>query len=153
MLRNWNSHALLVGMWNSVVAMMRTVWKYLFLCRIQGIFFLTFFFFSFFKFYFTILYWFCHTSTWIRQGCTHVPNPEPPTHLPPHTISVGHPSAPAPSILYPASNLDWHGCNHHLQWFKSPKNKVWHCFHCFPIYFPWSDGTSCHDLCFLNVEL
>ena len=26
--------------------------------------------------------------------------------------------------------------NHHLQWFWSPKNKVWHCFHCFPIYFP-----------------
>ena len=25
--------------------------------------------------------------------------------------------------------------------------------HCFPIYFPWSDGTGCHDLCFLNVEL
>ena len=25
------------------------------------------------------------------------------------------------------------------------KNKVWHCFHCFPIYFPWSDGTRCHD--------
>ena len=23
----------------------------------------------------------------------------------------------------------------------------------FPIYFPWSDGTRCHDLCFLNVEL
>ena len=34
-----------------------------------------------------------------------------------------------------------------------PKNKVWHCFHCFPIYFPWSDGTRCHDLRFLNVEL
>ena len=33
------------------------------------------------------------------------------------------------------------------------KNKVWHCFHCFPIYFPWSDGTTCHDLSFLNVEL
>ena len=31
-------------------------------------------------------------------------------------------------------------------------NKVWHCFHCFPIYFPWSDGTRCHDLHFLNVE-
>ena len=29
----------------------------------------------------------------------------------------------------------------------------WHCFHCFPIYFPWSDGTRCHDLSFLNVEL
>ena len=24
-----------------------------------------------------------------------------------HTISLGHPCAPAPSILYPASNLDW----------------------------------------------
>ena len=34
-----------------------------------------------------------------------------------------------------------------------PKNKVWHCFHCIPIYFPWSDGTRCHDLRFLNVEL
>jgi len=26
-------------------------------------------------------------------------------------------------------------------------------FHCFPIYLPWSDGTGCHDLSFLNVEL
>ena len=25
--------------------------------------------------------------------------------------------------------------------FGAPQNKVWHCFHCFPIYFPWSDGT------------
>ena len=33
---------------------------------------------------------------------------------------------------------------------EPPKNKVWHCF---PICFPWSDGTRCHDLCFLNVEL
>ena len=31
------------------------------------------------------------------------PSPEPSSHLPPHTISLGHPSAPAPSILYPAS--------------------------------------------------
>ena len=36
---------------------------------------------------------------------------------------------------------------------EPPKNKVWHCFHCFPIYFPWSDGTGCHDLRFLSVEL
>ena len=35
---------------------------------------------------------------------------------------------------------------------EPPKNKVWHCFHCFPIYFPWSDGTRCHDLSFLNVD-
>ena len=37
--------------------------------------------------------------------------------------------------------------------FGAQKNKVWHCFHCFPIYFPWSDGTRCHDLRFLNVDL
>ena len=35
---------------------------------------------------------------------------------------------------------------------EPPKNKVWHCFHCFSIYLPWSDGTGCHDLSFLNVE-
>ena len=60
-----------------------------------------------FYFYFTILYWFCHTSTRIHHGCTRVPHPEPPSHLPPCTIPLGHPSAPAPSILYPESNLDW----------------------------------------------
>ena len=36
---------------------------------------------------------------------------------------------------------------------EPPKNKVWHCFYCFPIYFPWRDGTGCHDLRFVNVEL
>ena len=35
---------------------------------------------------------------------------------------------------------------------ESPKNKVSHCFHYFPIYLPWSDGTRCHDLSFLKVE-
>ena len=49
--------------------------------------------------------------------------------------------------------IKFHVCNHHLQWFWNPKIKVWHCFHCFPIYFPWSDGTRCHDVRFLNVEL
>ena len=34
-------------------------------------------------------------------------HPEPPSYLPPHTNPLGHPSAPAPSFLYPASNLDW----------------------------------------------
>ena len=33
-----------------------------------------------------------------------------------------------------------------------PKKKVCHCFHCFPIYLPWNDGTRCHNLSFLNVE-
>ena len=48
-----------------------------------------------------------------------------------------------------------------ILWLQTPcakmlepkKNKVSHCFHYFPIYLPWSDGTGCHDLRFLNVEL
>ena len=36
--------------------------------------------------------------------------------------------------------------------FGAQKYKVSHCFHCFPIYLPWSDGTRCHDLSFLNVK-
>ena len=31
--------------------------------------------------------------------------------------------------------------------FGAPQNKV---SHCFPIYFPWSDGTKYHDIHFLN---
>ena len=52
--------------------------------------------------------------------------------------------------------------NKHLliSWLQAPsivilehkKIKVCHFFHCFPIYLPWSDGTGCHDLSFLNVE-
>ena len=34
---------------------------------------------------------------------------------------------------------------------EPPQNKVCHCFHCFPVYFP-SDGTRYHDLCFLRAE-
>jgi len=36
--------------------------------------------------------------------------------------------------------------------FGAQENKVSHCFHCFPIYLPWSDGIRCCDLSFLNVE-
>ena len=50
-----------------------------------------------------------------------------------------------------------------ISWLQSPcavileprplqKKKKNHCFHCFPIYFPRSDGTRCHDLSFLNAE-
>ena len=47
-----------------------------------------------------------------------------------------------------------------ISWLQSPSavilepkklNSV-HCFHCFPIYLPWSDRTRYHDLHFLNVE-
>ena len=36
--------------------------------------------------------------------------------------------------------------------FGAQEKKVCHCFHYFPIYLLWSDGTGCHDLCVLNVE-
>ena len=65
------------------------------------------FYYYYYYFYFTILYWFCPTSTWICHGYTRVPHPEPPSHLPPRTIPLGHPSAPVPSLLYYASSLDW----------------------------------------------
>ena len=39
--------------------------------------------------YFTILYWFCHTSRCICHGCTRVPYPEPSSLLPPRTIPLG----------------------------------------------------------------
>src|SRR5574341_1134490 len=58
-----------------------------------------------------MLYWFCHTSTCIRHVCTPVPHPEPPSHLPPHSIPLGHPSAPALSALH-ALNLDWRSVSH-----------------------------------------
>ena len=47
-----------------------------------------------------------------------------------------------------------------ISWLQSPsavilepRKTVSHCFHHFPIYLPWSDGTGCHNLLFLNVEL
>ena len=49
-------------------------------------FFTLFFFILFFNF--TILYWFCHISTWIRHRYTRVPHPEPSSLLPPHTIPL-----------------------------------------------------------------
>ena len=55
---------------------------------------------------------FCHTLTWISHGCTCVPHPEPPSHLPPHPIPQCHPSAPAVSTLSHASNLDWQSTSH-----------------------------------------
>ena len=49
---------------------------------------------------FTILYWFCQISKWIRHRYTCVPHPEPSSLLPPCSIPLGRRSAPAPSIQY-----------------------------------------------------
>ena len=47
-----------------------------------------------------------------------------------------------------------------ISWLQSPSAvilepslfPVSHCFHCFPIYLPWSDGTRYHDLRFLKLS-
>ena len=36
--------------------------------------------------------------------------------------------------------------------FRVLKNKDFYCFHCLPIYLPWSNETKHHDLSFLNAE-
>ena len=114
-------------------------------------YFLIFFYvFMFLFFNFTILYWFCHISTKIRLRYTHVPHPEPSFLLPPHTIPLGRPSAPAPSIQYHASNLDWwlisymilyvfqsHSpkSSHPLPLPQSPKDcSIHHCLFCCIVY-------------------
>ena len=55
---------------------------------------------------------FCHTLTWISQGCICAPHPEPLSGLPPHPIPQGCPSAPALSALLHASNLNWSSISH-----------------------------------------
>ena len=37
--------------------------------------------------------------------------------------------------------------------FGAQEKKIFHYFHFFPIYLPWSVGTGCHGLGFLNVAL
>ena len=53
------------------------------------------------------MYWFCQFID-MNLPWVYMCSPSwTPSHLPPHTISLSHPCAPAPNILYPASNLDW----------------------------------------------
>ena len=70
------------------------------------------------------------------------------THV--HWVSDAiQPSHPLSSPSPPTFNLSKHQGLFKCSDFGAPKNKV---SHCFPIYLPWSDGTGCHDLSFLNVE-
>ena len=63
---------------------------------------------DFFFFFFT-LYFFLILKSLIL---TCIPKHEPPSHLHPHNIFLGHPHAPAPSMLHPASDIDWRFNSH-----------------------------------------
>ena len=111
-----NRLSILGNIWSPILNKTLKKWafKFLFLFCFVLFLFVFFFFFSFkitfTLFYFTILYWFCHTLTWIHHGCTCDPKHEPPSYLPPHNIPLGHPHAPAPSMLYPKFSVyisDW----------------------------------------------
>ena len=66
----------------------------------------------------------CHTLTWISHGCSCLPHPEPHSHLPPHPIPLGHPSAPALSSLSHALNLNWQSVSHMIIYMFQWKNKL-----------------------------
>ena len=113
--------------WNfldfSMIQWMLAIWSLVPLPFLS--FFFIFYFILFFNF--TILYWFCQISKWIRHRYTCVPHPEPSSLLPPHIIPLGHPSAPAPSIQYRASNLDWRLISYMILYiFQCPSPKSSH---------------------------
>ena len=94
----------------------KCIFIYLFLCKRYWwltriyCFVLYYFFLSFFKFnsiLFLTLQYCIGFAIYQHESTTGIHEPEPSSHLPPHTIPLGHPSAPAPSFLYHASNLDW----------------------------------------------
>ena len=77
---------------------------------------------------------------------TCVPKHEPPSHLPPHNISLGHPYAPAPSILYPASDIDWRFNSYMIVYMlecHSPKSSH-------PLPLPLSPKVRYTQLCLLS---
>ena len=55
-----------------------------------------------------------------------------PSHLLPHSIPLGHPSAPAPNTLYHASNLDWWFISHMIFYMFQCHSPISSCPHPLP---------------------
>ena len=85
-----------------------------------------FFFFKNFYFYFILLYNTVVVLPYIDMNPPQVyMSSQTWTPLPPHIISLDHPHAPAPSILYPASDIDWQFVSYmivHMFQCHSPKS-------------------------------
>ena len=80
----------------------------------------------------------------MSHGCTCVPHPDPPSHLPPHPIPQGHPSAPALSTLSHALSLDWRNISHIIIYM----------FKCYSQIIPTSPSpTESNSLFFTSVSL
>ena len=82
--------------------------------------------------YFTILYWFCHTSIWIPHGCTCAPHPEPtPISLPVPSLWVIPVHQPQAScILYQT----WTGDSFFI-WYYTCFNAILPNLYTFTVYF------------------
>ena len=98
-------------------------------------FLLSFFFCSGFFFFFSFIFisWrlitlqycsgFCHTLTWISQGFTCIPHPDPPSHLPLYLFHLALPSAPSPStcLMHPTWAGDlFHSGAFLMSWLFTP---------------------------------
>ena len=108
-------------------------------------------FYYFFKFYFILFYNTVLVLPYINMNPPQVYTCSPSwTPLPPRTIPLGRPSAPAPSILYHASNLDWWFVSYmilymfQILYYKHLSNKV-HPREVWSDPFSWND-VGCESL-------
>ena len=73
--------------------------------------------------YFIIMWWFLPCIDMNQPRVYMCPHPEPPSHVPPHPIPLGCPSALALSAPFHAWNLDWSSISH----------MVIYMFQCYPL--------------------
>ena len=91
---SWRKHQIVFQSGCSILQSTSNVWRFWYFHCLSNICYYLFFLFFIFLILKSLI-------------LTCVPKHEPPSHLPPHNISLGHPHAPAPSMLRPTSDMDW----------------------------------------------